>query len=184
MALPSSRDITLAQGTQIPSTLLNNLQDMIIGGKTGPEVVAIPGSAGVPAGASPDPVNPSGDIFGSRWDITVGQFMEITFPVTVAPGDRITDFRGFGEILTAADQFSVQLLKRDASVATGSSIGVIIGTTNLSPTTVGFKKVGQAVSPAEVVVADTSYWIYMTVIGTAGAGGMRFYHAQYTRDRL
>ncbi|KKK94428.1 hypothetical protein LCGC14_2682950, partial [marine sediment metagenome] len=39
MALPSSRDITLAEGTQIPSTLLNNLQDMIIGGKTGPEVV-------------------------------------------------------------------------------------------------------------------------------------------------
>ena len=30
MALPESRDLTLATGTQIPSTLLNNVQDAII----------------------------------------------------------------------------------------------------------------------------------------------------------
>ncbi len=35
MALPTTRDITLAPGSQIPSTLLNNLQDAIISGAHG-----------------------------------------------------------------------------------------------------------------------------------------------------
>ena len=35
MALPNSRDITIAPGSQIPSTLLNNLQDFIISGGHG-----------------------------------------------------------------------------------------------------------------------------------------------------
>jgi hypothetical protein len=33
MSLPNSRDITLSPGTEIPSTLLNALQDMIVGGR-------------------------------------------------------------------------------------------------------------------------------------------------------
>jgi hypothetical protein len=34
--LPTSRDITASSGQQIPSTLANNIQDMIVGGRHGP----------------------------------------------------------------------------------------------------------------------------------------------------
>ena len=45
MTLPLSRDVSFAPGTQIPSTFLNNLQDMIIGGRHGPVTKSIFGNA-------------------------------------------------------------------------------------------------------------------------------------------
>ena len=52
MALPIDRDITLANGTQIPSTLLNNLQDMIIDRKHGliTKRIAAPGNRAADVG--------------------------------------------------------------------------------------------------------------------------------------
>lgn len=177
MTLPLTRDITLALGTQIPSTLLNTLQDMIIGGKHGPKTIAIPGAAGDPGPSAA--VMPTSDVFGSRWTIATTQIGEIFYPVTVAIGDRITDFRAFGEIQNAGDTFSVTLLKRAGTTSTAVLISSII----VSPSTVAFHKVGAPVSPGEVVVADTSYYIYVT--GTAGApNGMNFLAAEYTIDRV
>jgi hypothetical protein len=51
MTLPGSRDITLASGTQIPSTLLNNLQDMIIGSKHPTRIIQLNKGLGFGVGA-------------------------------------------------------------------------------------------------------------------------------------
>lgn len=86
MTLPTTRDITLAPGTQIPSTLLNNLQDMIIGGRFGTVRRVTPAASGMgPGGGAPEGLllTPTGVVrlvTGDEWMV----------PLLVHPGERVT----------------------------------------------------------------------------------------------
>lgn len=87
MTLPTTRDITLAPGTQIPSTLLNNLQDMIIGGRFGTVRKVTPAASGMaPGGGTPEAqlLTPTGVIRMANGD-------EWMIPLLVHPGERVTE---------------------------------------------------------------------------------------------
>lgn len=90
MALPNDRDATISSATQIPSTLLNNIQDMIIGGKHG-EVRRL-----MPASMFYNTVTDDADLSfnlgteGYTWEFT-GAGGDLAGALSLNVGERIKD---------------------------------------------------------------------------------------------
>lgn len=123
MTLPSSRDITLATGTQIPSTLLNTLQDMIIGDKHGPKTIQI--GIGLSAG--------SGSASAALYVLVITGSVATTMSIPLHIGDRIIsadvwiqDDTGVNETVTA----SIAELDHATGVAIDVKNGVSVVSNN------------------------------------------------------
>ncbi len=109
MALPLTRDITLASGTQIPSTLLNNLQDMIIGGKSGPRTLVIPAAMIAQENAT---------YLLNNNTLRFSASANSDCPVLLNTGDRITSYSIVTRNSIAADKINFSLAKSAETVLT------------------------------------------------------------------
>lgn len=83
MSLPSSRDITINSGDPIPSSLLNKLQDCVVGRKKPPYTRSAPSNQLSIWGSTPWPLGTSG--FTTSAGVLAG---DVFLPVE--EGDRIT----------------------------------------------------------------------------------------------
>lgn len=113
MALPFTRDVTISSGTQIPSTLLNNLQDMVVGGKHGEIRRLTSGVDGIWDG-QPD-VDVGMSVGFLRWTGN-GTW---TIPLEVHFGERLKDLFVTSKPGTIGDNFdSCVLSSSDQSIFT------------------------------------------------------------------
>lgn len=110
--LPEERDATLAPGTQIPSALLNTLQDMIVGARHGSIRRVVGAAFAEIIAGTPGDVSVSGDR-------VLGPGDGILFPMPVHVGEVIEDvFITFAEIGAGTD-FMVCALLSGGSIVGG-----------------------------------------------------------------
>lgn len=147
MTLPTSRDLTLAPGTQIPSSLLNNLQDAIIGGKHGPLTFFLSSIDGFTDGT------PSG-VSGY---VELAANNEVYKAIALPFGTQITAIDVYVEMSNLADTFD-----------TGLSAGVdgFVGTTGL---------VTSATTTIEKISAPTLLPYTLLITGSPASSQLRNY---------
>jgi len=146
MTLPLSRDITLANGTQIPSTLINALQDAIVGGRHGEIRRIVPASAGSPENSTDGFSCVGGSLqlsSGTAWNIPlvgleVGSILHEVYLVTqVTDADDYFDYgfynrsSGLGAVDTttlgaATHTDPVDITGAPLTIASGMSLGVVV----------------------------------------------------------
>lgn len=81
MALPGSRDLTLIDGVSfIPSSVINNLQDCVVGGKHGNKVLNLPANSALVL---------SGTVTRAEGMLTVTVSAELHWLLPLHQGDRI-----------------------------------------------------------------------------------------------
>lgn len=187
MALPTSRDVTFAPGSQIPSSVLNNIQDNIIGAKHGDVTRYIPIPIIQTTGTSPS----LGDFFGnittpissnSPYYTAAGTGAvpdgRIAVPLPISIGDRIKQIDAF-VYDNAGGSVNIALTKH---LLTGVPPGTTssIGGTTVSGSTTTLQKLS-ILSLTEVAVADTIYHFNCLIDGSHPS--LRFYAATVTFDR-
>lgn len=158
MALPTTRDVTMAPGSQIPSTLLNNLQDMIIGGKHG-ALRQTRGIGSMMSQASEFISTSSGpNISASTGQHSAGN-------VEAFVGHRIQEYWGYGEVQSGGDTFKVELRFMPSTTTTTT----VVGSKQTSPSGAAFHEVGEVLGAPHVVVDDRLYTVFMeATVGNAG----------------
>lgn len=116
MTLPESRNTTYAQGVQIKSADLNDIQDQIIGGKHGDKVLMLPGCAFVPASGGNPPVALDGILIGNAGGTGQGNA-----PLPLHVGDRIKSIVVY-VYEDAAAAFTATYYAIDVTTQSGSTL--------------------------------------------------------------
>lgn len=163
MALPQSRDITLAPGTQIPSSLLNNLQDFLVDGRFHQSTTKqIHVSKGTGAGVT---------YAGGRVAMTAGDTLDIGLDVVAT--ENISSYAVTLNVDTGGDQNDMQLIRR-----TGGGSESVLDTT-AAPTTVGDHEVFNLFFGAVIVGGSDSFVIRISADG-GNAGTTRVYRVSWS----
>ncbi len=181
MALPTSRDITLASKTVIPSTLLNNIQDMIVGRKHGLQTLVIPTPAAMAergATGSGSALDTEFGIGDARWRLAAGDATTLAYPIMLPVGTRIIAYSVHGEVLTDGDDFDVGLRRQPGT----STSGVVVDGPTTSPTTVALHKVEVTLGAPHVMLADNGYTVTCRIVGS-NSGDIRARCATVDYDR-
>jgi len=157
MSLPLTRNRNYAQGVQIESADLNDLQDQVIGGKHGYKELLIPASAMHTSTAAP------ADFSGTRWTENSGSDI-VYAPIALHVGDVITAIEVYG-FESAADEYDCDLY--ETNLATG-------GDTNLgnktSGTTNAWTSVTYTTADANIPLTLLDDRAYQLRIDLTGAG--------------
>lgn len=162
MALPNSRDITLAPGTQIPSSLLNNLQDFLIDGRFHATTTKIvhaskgQGSAGYASG---------------RTAIGAGEFWDL--PLDVVASENISSYAVVITVFTNGDQTDMQLIRR-----TGGGAESVQDTT-ACPTTVATHEVFNLFFGAVIIGGSDTFIIRVSCDG-GNTSTVNLYHGEFS----
>ena len=168
MTLPLTRDITLASKTQIPSTLLNNLQDMIIGGKHGPKTKKISPSSYESQATHGFADNKGTYSASDNGDVGFG----------LNDGERILSYGVLTENFSAAgDHFILLLSRADSGVAVALD-GVKLTTTS---GIAKHKDIFTLATP-ETVSGDNHYFLAIQADG-GNVGSVALYTTFVTYDR-
>ena len=169
MALPLSRGITVVSGGQIPSTLLNSLQDSIIGGKHGPKTLQIS-----VAGIEGDAVTTYSFADGA-YIVPASRNLDIAVPLHES--DRIISYGIQSENITAAADFITFSLHKSATRFGAAVEG--FPTTTVSG--IGIHKDIFTLTTPETIATDFRYFIVCQA--AANAGDMRLNTFFVTYDR-
>jgi len=169
MALPQDRDATLAPGSQIPSALLNNIQDMIIGARHGDIRKLTPANMGMFSISGATNINADNSV-----NLEPSQTMFI--PLRVVGGDVIVDAELFivsHSVITGANTFTSQLYRGATAVGAG---GVkTAGTAPVRDIVVTGSDIAVVALPA--TLKDGSFSVQ--VITGANADATRISHIDY-----
>jgi hypothetical protein len=103
MALPVSRDLTFAPGTQIPSAVLNNIQDMIIGGRHGEYEIYLPPAAGL---SRHNLTDLEFQFFISNFNNTAATGIFVVWPIVAPVGSALTEVKYYVENNAAASMIA------------------------------------------------------------------------------
>ncbi len=146
MALPNTRQLTLNPSDPVPSSLLNALQDCIVGGKYGPSIIQVHPSVVQPQLATSIAYNFVGDYA----EYTSGGSAKAMFPVSIESGARILSITAN---LYGAAVNSITLVSRPDGAGIPGTIGTASPTTTAawSLTTITVAGGGYVVGVAESV---------------------------------
>jgi hypothetical protein len=172
MALPTSRDLTVVDGaSKVDASLLNNIQDCIIGGKHGSIVVPLHCSIFHPSQWTGTPTQVGNGAVTYWW--TSGGTAYYLASLRVPVGSRITRVRAFTQ--SAAGSACELELYRYSTAGVRTQIGATItGALGLGPATLDLTGLN------ETVAANVSYAMEVEVGGT----DERLYMAEYTYEKL
>lgn len=177
MSLPTSRDITLSAGSsQVPSALLNNLQDAVVGNKHGTLTLIVPGSAFVRSNSGGANTYSVASLISNGADAP-----DMLAPIVLPVGKRITSVRFFVKDGAAGPtKWTVRMLKATLYDAVVSGIGgiVISAGTGVDQTLT----LGSAGLPHVVLGAGVRY--VLSAIMSTGIASSVIYGAEIDLDAL
>lgn len=116
MGLPTSRDQTVTNASPVPSALLNNLQDQIIGNKHPQLELDIDASKGRPDNNAGGSYNPNG-----YWSTFVGAGT-VRIPIEVPVGKRIVSVECFYSINGTGAGLTPRLRRQNHAAGTITSV--------------------------------------------------------------
>lgn len=120
MGLPTSRDENLVALAKVKSSLLNNLQDCIVGGKHGSIVKVVGATAMHRKGDSSSPA--ATDFFLNANGDLAGRTGSILCPVPVFHlGEKLTAVKVYGKDVDVTHKFKIELFERDIVAGTRAS---------------------------------------------------------------
>ncbi len=173
MALPESRDKTFVDGADIPPEVLNNIQDSIVAGKHGDQVLILPATAMEPV---------SGWSYGGaflNWETTTGN-SRLVAEIPLRVGDRIKGVKvhcsdaggGTGVVSAVLEEKSMA----------GGSLTVTTKSDSVSSDDSGtLQQVVLTNVVQEAIQADEVWRVSM--FATAGSGLRRVHAIEITYDR-
>lgn len=159
MGLPNSRDLTLDGSTPIPSSLINKLQDCVVGGKHPEFEHGMHGSGFQPTGAS--------TYNGSLWNVAAGGDT-FYMPIDVRVGDTITHVQGGYLRGTVASQISTALVRKPLNGGAAATIASV-----LDNTADGAFHVADVANINHVVESGYGYALYVTFDANAATNGAK-----------
>lgn len=193
--LPSSRDFTLAPGDPVPSTLLNTLQDQIIGDKHSSRVLMFPPIRfQATAGSGNVTFTGSNGAAGGAWTTNAGPAgaWEVETSLLVPAGTSIDKIEAFlktpSVISPASDSYVVRLLSRTLTVGAPVANQVDLGSvydgstfTHLPPNLESIQLAGLPV----LALVNTVYVLHFKLFQSAALGTVAsFYGMGVTLSRI
>ena len=162
--LPTSRDVTLVADAEVPSSLLNNLQDCIVGGKHGAKtktLAAATANANATSGFQYAATAGSGN--DELWESLASTDETVVVPLNLDVGDRLVSVKAW--VQAVGGTVSIRLYKEDLSNGTETQLG---STATSSGTTRQALTVTPT-APGEVVASGFKYWLAVLAVTTTSA---------------
>jgi hypothetical protein len=153
--LPTSRDLTINPGDEIPGALLNKLQDCVVGPKH-PELERNLGAAAFGGGAASSFSVGQLNYSGASLD---------TCPLSLPVGDRITTIT-WGYIVGAGNTVTMRLMRRKTDGTAGQE--AIAPTAGTTTDNTGATFETNVVTYNHIITTGYAYWLQFEVTNNAG----------------
>ena len=182
--LPFSRTANLVPGDAIPSALLNEIQDQIIGGKFTNTPVFVPASSFVVVSGSPT-------LLDGVWSLAAAGNTIWEFPIRLPPGtsiDSATAYYVRHVTVDISDSYALRI-KHSAGVVDGAAVPAaadVTSTVKLGNATSNYPNLDSIALtglPSVVDVNDLLWWQFKMFLNGSGAPLGQFWGLRYSVSR-